>query len=232
MFKNFKNKYNGDRCFIIGSGPSLHEENLSLLKNEKIFIVNRAYKALQLGLPHYDFHVCVDKRVYEENYKEIQNNTKFPRFYNHAFLDSEHYWNGPKEKFIPIFRHENKNSILYKSLLLNIMPSQYYDGWGKTGSVIIDAVLIAFFLGFKEIYMLGNDLSYEDNKRTHFYGGGSDERRFSSEIKSAIFSSDSLALIIKNLNKFFDLSSVKMINLSKGYKHEGLFKKGELEDLF
>ena len=116
--------------------------------------------------------------------------------------------------------------------MLNIMPSQYYDGWGKTGSVIIDAVLIAFFLGFKEIYLLGNDLSYEDNEKTHFYGGGSGERRFSSEIKSAIFLSDSLDLIIKNLNNFFDLNSIKMINLSKGYKHKGLFKTGDLESLF
>jgi hypothetical protein len=232
MFKNFENKYNGERCFIIGSGPSLIREKLSLLKNEKIFIVNRAYKALSHGLTHYDFHVCVDKRVYEENSAEIQKNTKFPRFYNHAFLDSEQYWSGPKEKFIPIFRHENKNSILYKSLLLNIMPSNYYDGWGKTGTVVIDAILIAFFLGFKEIYILGNDLSYENNKNTHFYGGGVGERRFSSEIKSAIFLSDSLSLIVKNLNKFFELNSVKMVNLSKGYKHEGLFKTGKLEDLF
>jgi len=232
MFKNLENKYNGERCFIIGSGPSLIKENLSLLKNEKIFIVNRAYKALEHGLTHYDFHVCVDKRVYEEHFIEIQNNTKFPRFYNHAFLDSECYWDGAKEKFIPIFRHENKNSILYKSLLLNIMPSHYYDGWGKTGSVIIDAALIAFFLGFKEIFLLGNDLSYEDNETTHFYGGGREERRFSNEIKSAIFLSDSLNLIVKNLNKFFELNSVKMINLSKGYKHKGLFRIGRLEELF
>ena len=126
MFKKYENKYDGDRCFIIGSGPSLPEENLSLLKNEKIFIVNKAFKALQLGLPHYDFYVCVDKRVYEENSNEIQEHTKFPRFYNSAFLDSEYYWRGKREKFIPVFRHENKNSILYKSLMLNIMPSNYY----------------------------------------------------------------------------------------------------------
>ena len=84
----------------------------------------------------------------------------------------------------------------------------------------------------KQIFLLGNDLSYDDNEKTHFYGGGSEERWYSSEIKSAVFLSDSLNLIIKNLNKFFDLNSVKMINLSKGYKHEGLFETGDLESLF
>ena len=72
MFKNFENKYVGKRCFIIGSGPSLTKENLSLLKNEKIFIVNRAYKALQLGLPHYDFHVCVDKEFMKKTIRKFR----------------------------------------------------------------------------------------------------------------------------------------------------------------
>ena len=229
MFKNFKNKYDGDRCFIIGSGPSLPEENLSLLKNEKIFIVNKAYKALELGLPHYDFYVCVDKRVYEENSSEIQENTKFPRFYNSAFLDSEYYWKGKREKFIPIFRHENKNSILYKSLMLNIMPSDYYDGWGKSATVVIDAALIAFFLGFREIYILGVDLSYGNNK-THFYG--TEKRILSKNFKNTLIINDSLKAIVNNINKFFEINSIKMVNLSKGYRHDLMFKTGKLEDLF
>ena len=105
MFSNYKNKYEGQRCFILGSGPSLVDENLSLIKNEKIFIVNRGYKALNYGLSHYDFYVCSDKRVYEDNSVEIQKNSKFPRFYNNTFADSEIYWAGSRERYIPIFKH-------------------------------------------------------------------------------------------------------------------------------
>lgn len=229
MFEDYKNKFKDKRCFIIGSGPSLINENLSLIKNEKIFIVNRGYKALSFGLSHYDFYVCVDKRVYEENSSEIQNNTKFPRFYNSAFLDSEYYWKGKREKFIPILRHENKNSILYNNLMLNIMPSDYYDGWGKTATVVIDAALIAFFLGFKEIYILGVDLSYANNK-THFYG--IEKRRLSKNVENNLIINDSLKAIINNINKFFEINSIKMVNLSKGYRHNHMFKTGRLEDLF
>ena len=230
MFDDYNNKYSGQRCFILGSGPSLIEENLSLIKNEKIFIVNRGYKALQHGLDNYDFYVCTDKRVYEENSNEIQKNTKFPRFYNHSFMDSKIFWNGDREKFIPIFKHENKNSILYKSLIFNIMPSNYYDGWGKTSTVVLDCALVAFFLGFKEIYILGVDLSYEDNNKTHFYG--IEKRRYTEEIKSGVFVSESLKITVQNLNNFFNSHSVKMVNLSKGYKHKNMFVEGSLEDLF
>ena len=230
MFENYKNKYSGQRCFIIGSGPSLLEENLSLIKNEKIFIVNRGYKALDHGLSHYDFYVCVDKNVYENNHNEIQKITKFPRFYNHTFMDSQIYWDGPKEMFIPVFKHENKNSILYKSLMLGIMPLDYYDGWGKAVTVVVDTALIAFFLGFKEIYILGVDLYYKDNTKTHFYG--KEESIYLDSKKPTKLISEALNITVKNLNKFFSHHSVKMVNLSKGYKHTDMFLTGSLEDLF
>ena len=92
MIKDYKNKYNGERCFIIGSGGSLKKEKLEYLKNEHIFIVNRAYKALEIGLPHFDFYVCVDKKVYKDHSLEIQKNSKFPRFYPQTFLESKKYW--------------------------------------------------------------------------------------------------------------------------------------------
>ncbi len=234
MFEEYKNKYSGQRCFIIGSGPSLLEENLSLIKNEKIFIVNRSYKALDHGLSHYDFYVCVDKNVYENNYKEIQKLSKFPRFYNHTFMDSKIYWEGPKEKFIPIFRHENKSSILYKSLVLNIMPTNYYDGWGNTSTAVLDTAIIAFFLGFKEIYFLGVDMSYKTNTQTHFYGKDyiNENQPYDKIDRPVEFKSETLDMVIKNLNNFFAKNKVRMVNLSLGYSQKNQFIKSNLEKIF
>ena len=234
MFEKYKNKYNGQRCFIIGSGPSLLQENLSLIKNEKIFVVNRSYKALEQGLPHYNFYVCVDKNVYERNCNEIQKLSKFPRFYNHTFLDSESYWKGPRERFIPIFRHENKNSILYKSLVFNIMPTHYYDGWGNTSTAVLDTALIAFFLGFKEIYFLGVDMSYKTNTETHFYGKDyfSTNQPYDKIDRPIEFKSETLDMVVKNLNNFFNKNDVKMVNLSLGYTQDNLFIKSKLSEIF
>ena len=40
----FKNKHIGQRCFVIGNGPSLNKQDLSLLSNEITITVNAFYK--------------------------------------------------------------------------------------------------------------------------------------------------------------------------------------------
>ncbi len=39
----FKDKYKGKRCFVIGNGSSLSSQDLSLLRNEVTFAMNRIY---------------------------------------------------------------------------------------------------------------------------------------------------------------------------------------------
>ncbi len=43
--KKYQNLYNGKRCFVIGNGPSLKNTDLSLLKDEYAFGMNRIYLA-------------------------------------------------------------------------------------------------------------------------------------------------------------------------------------------
>ena len=59
-WKPYMNKHKDQRCFILGNAPSLLDEDLSLLKNEKVFITNRGYKAKEFGLDHFDYQVIVD----------------------------------------------------------------------------------------------------------------------------------------------------------------------------
>ena len=47
MLSKFKDIHKGQRCFIIGTGPSLNKTNLSLLKDEICFGVNTLYKGLE-----------------------------------------------------------------------------------------------------------------------------------------------------------------------------------------
>ncbi|MCC8085761.1 MAG: hypothetical protein LIP15_16235, partial [Clostridium sp.] len=39
----FRGRYEGKRCFIIGNGPSLRQEDMDLLKQEYTFGANRIY---------------------------------------------------------------------------------------------------------------------------------------------------------------------------------------------
>ena len=69
QYFKFKDKHLGERCFILGNAPSLKKENLSLLKNEIVFVCNKGYNAVDIGLPKYDYYVCTDtKNVYSEDF--------------------------------------------------------------------------------------------------------------------------------------------------------------------
>lgn len=215
-FSDFENKHTGQRCFILGNGPSLKQENLSLLKGEFVFIVNRGYFALNLGLDHYDYYVLTDLRVYSEDADEIRSKTKSPRFYSSLIEENHAYNSGQKEDYIPIKKFADKSKGKM-SLFRNKFPETFYDGWGKCRTVVYDAALVAYFMGFSEIYFLGVDLTSESSNETHFYGTGTREQKLKNEFNGK---SDSFIKLAINFNNFFQEKGIKFVNLSKGFQHK------------
>lgn len=226
-FDPYRNKHKGERCFILGNGPSLAEENLSLLKDEIVFIVNRGYFALDLGLDHYDYYVLTDLRVYSEDASEIQTNVTSPRFYSSLISDNSSYLSGPQEDYIPINRPTDKKDRM--GLFRNNFPINFEDGWGKARTVVFDTVLVAYFMGFKEIYFLGVDLSNNtDNTNTHFYGTGDREQKLKREFEGK---PDGFKKLVENFNLFFKNNNVTFINLSKGFSNKVPLKTDRLENV-
>ena len=226
-FDNFVNKHLGERCFILGNAPSLLNENLSLLKNETVFIVNKGYNALSIGLDHYNYYVLVDERVYNTDYEDIQKNVNCTRFYSYVMKDNKKYLSGPREEFIPINKIFTKESGS-KNIIKNKFPNSFDEGWGKTRSVVFDAALVAFFMGFKEIYFLGVDLYHDPNASTHFYKSSNREENSRGEINS---NPQILKSIIKNISSYFETNAITITNLSKGFKYKELMKTSTLEDV-
>jgi len=222
---SFENKHLGERCFILGNAPSLKLENLSLLKNEKVFVCNRGYHSIELGLDHYDYYVITDVGVYTTDAKEIQENSCYPRFYHEGIAKEESYLAGPREDHIPIKKLLHLQKSERKAILNYEFPERFEDGWGKVGTVVLDAALIAYFMGFKEIYLLGVDLFYKAGN-THFYKPGWRENNITDnhEPKAKRF--------IPYFNKFFKKHGVKFVNLSKGFMLEKLMETDTLENLF
>lgn len=226
-FDIFSNKHQGERCFILGNAPSLKEENLSLLKNEIVFIVNKGYNAIDIGLTHFNYYVLTDERVYNTDFQDIQNKVDCTRFYSHPLIDNKNYNSGPKEDFVSIkkFYKKDKGSL---GILKNNIPKSFEEGWGKTRSVVFDAALVAFFMGFKNIYFLGVDLYHNSAGATHFYPTSQREENSRGEINTKFHN---IETIIKNLDSYFYSNGVRMINLSKGFVHQGLMNKMKLEEI-
>jgi len=152
-------KENYKRCFIIGSGPSIKNQDLSYLKDDFTIVHNAFY----LIRKNYSFtpslYVIEDPLPAEDNSVQLnqiqdiqfvvpsklrkfitpRKNVNYINFdYSYLFDPNKKNYNNIKFKFCEDFK--------YKSF------------WG--GTVVYLSMQIAYYMGFKEIYLMGVDLSY------------------------------------------------------------------------
>lgn len=222
-FNDFKDKHLGHRCFIIGSAPSLRQENLSLLKGEYVFLTNRSYLAVNdLNLPNYHYYVLTDLRNYVYDYAEIKSQVTATRFYPGGITTLNEYNMHPIEDFVPINKYGDTKKR--KMLIKGLFPESYESGWGKSRTVVIDAAIIAYFMGFKEIYLLGVDLNFENKSDTHFYRMRIREEKNDLVPENAI---ETLLYLDKNLKD----RSITFKNLSKGFAYKHTMDTDTLENV-
>jgi hypothetical protein len=221
-FKPYENLHVGERCFVLGSGASLRKENLSLLANEYVFACNKSFLSVDLlGLPHYNYYVLTDSNVYGDVVATVKKEfsaINVPRFYSDSVINSRHEIIG---NFVRLRKGKPR-------LGDDIFPRNFDDTWGATGTVVFEAVLTAYCMGFSHIYMLGVDFDYSNQNDTHFYTMG--EREHSAKfnmIRGFKTITQSCNFLVSN----FDKLGISLINLSKGFSRLDLLPTGKLEDI-
>lgn len=137
------------RCFILANGPSLSRMDLSPLKNEITFGLNRIYLLFDRleFLPTY--YVCVNELVLAQFSREISG-MSMPKFLN---------W-GSRQMF-----DQNDPSVGFVRLLLNLrdgFQSDFRKPLYSGGTVTYVALQIAFSMGFSEVILVGLDHSFQD----------------------------------------------------------------------
>jgi hypothetical protein len=146
-FRQFANKHEGQRCFIIGNGPSLNRTNLSLLRNEITFGLNRIYlKFDELGFAT-TYYVAANKLVVEQCADEIARlpSPKFINWYYSKFISP-----APDVLY---FRNPQGEPTLGFSTRADLAA------WvGSTVTYV--AMQIAYYMGFKEVILVGVDHSF------------------------------------------------------------------------
>ncbi|MGE0632489.1 MAG: 6-hydroxymethylpterin diphosphokinase MptE-like protein [Pseudobdellovibrionaceae bacterium] len=153
----FKNRHKGERCFIIGNGPSLNKMDLSLLENEFTFAVNGFfYKSDEIGLvPSY--YVVEDSHVMKDNAERINNYR--PKI--HRFFPTEYKDLVKDNKDTSFFR---MNRGFYEGRSPNYGIPRFSTDCAERiycgQSVTIINLQIAHYMGFSEVYLIGMDFSY------------------------------------------------------------------------
>lgn len=161
--KRFRNIHKGNRCFILGNGPSVKDVNLELLQNEIVFTVNQAARMPKFDALKTNYHFWADplffKKVDDGGSEELIDIMKKVR------TDE----NNP-EVFIPIeqldFVEDHRLSDCLKISYFKT-KIQFYDGFNhnidfsRVGpaycTVVQWCISMAIYMGFTEIYLLGCD---------------------------------------------------------------------------
>ncbi len=153
-----KNKYSGQRCFIIGGGPSIANIDLARLADEQTFVVNEFEKNAQYNVLKPKFHVYIDTAYFAENTsywheqfkkKDLTMSPSTTLLINlgaKQFIEKNGMFKSHKVYYIGM------QGIMGRYFDFNIDISKYVP-WPKNS--ILLCIMAAAYMGFKEIYLLG-----------------------------------------------------------------------------
>lgn len=154
--ESLRDKHRGERCVIVGNGPSLNSMDLSLLNDEVSFAVNGIfYKTEETGYrPTY--YVVEDSSVMRENQQAIREYDVpfkfFPTIYRNMHPEGENVF------FYAMNRgfYEKTGPNYCVPRFSNNFPQRVFVGQ----SVTYVNLQLAYHMGFSEVYLIGMDFSY------------------------------------------------------------------------
>ncbi|MCB0480902.1 MAG: hypothetical protein KDC83_05685 [Flavobacteriales bacterium] len=159
--KKLKGKYKGQKCFILGSGPSIKQENLSLLYGQNIMTQNNFHMHDEIGELKPKFHVVVPKyqsAQFDQDWVEWIRDmeTRLPADCLLFFGKNTKYLIERETKMGErTFYHEQGLNPLFKTTTDCDISKRIMN----VPTVITQCLMTAVYLGFSEIYILGMDLS-------------------------------------------------------------------------
>ncbi|MBO6536643.1 MAG: DUF115 domain-containing protein [Balneolaceae bacterium] len=231
--KSFKNLHKNERCFIIGNGPSLNKLDLKKLKNEYTFGVNAIYTYYDKMQFFPSYYIVEDTFVAEDRSDEINNYKESEKFYGNYLT----YCLKPDEKTTllnVIFDYRNYPD--FPRFSTNALREI-----NVGGTVTYLCLQMAYYMGFKEVYLIGFDHSYKIPKSAKIEGNDitsttDDVNHFSKEYfgKGKRWHdprTDRMELAYIKANKYFDIDGRKVFNATAGGQLE-VFERVEYDSLF
>ncbi len=155
-WKNIKGKYNGERIFIIGNGPSLNKMPLHLLEHEYVMAFNRFNLMFDRLNWRPDFYMVTDDLVIKDMYQQI--NEEILNTVKYSFFPDIHPSNVEFDSYI-----SNLESVHW----MNMDAPEFSIDLPKCGinkTVINAGMQVAAYMGFKEIYLIGVDMTFKEHK--------------------------------------------------------------------
>lgn len=251
--EKFRDIHKGERCFIVGTGPSIKSQNLLPLKNETVFSLSRFY--------HHEHY-----KLIKPKYQVFSGLILHPHVFEKKNLPYDFYHEA-EMKIISdeIFTHCGDKNLINTNQLFNKHQVNYiapYAGINDIHKIGIDltqsifgyyviselAIQIALFMGFKEIYLLGLDHTWlkeviNNRKFDHqFYPlntgilGKKNLSEFNIKVQSGITFQKLITMYsgfhngYNALKEYGETKGIKIYNATKGGMLE-IFERIELEEV-
>jgi len=245
----FKNKNKGKRCFIIGNGPSLKEQDISLLKKEITFATNAFWKHPILGKSWQPTYYCLaDPLYFKKNASDVDGCKTLKEFYGRL---NDKINNCTFFVSISGFELIQKNDFIRKSKLYYFWLNDAYSNSEKyeidltsaipaVQSVVQMAIEAAIYMSCNPIYLLGVDHNWLETPNisdSHFYdkkknnssssiSSGSTKSYYKNELESCL----QLWQKYEKLLDLADKKGIKIYNATEGGFLD-VFKRLRFEDV-
>jgi hypothetical protein len=240
--KALKDKYRGERCFILGNGPSLKKHDLRLLIDEYTFVTNwfvldEVFKELKKCFycvcdPHFFNY---GEGFHPELIEALRSNPRTIKFFEYLSYPSYKSLH-PRLDNVLFVRMEPANKVWEGHFSTDIWKSTC---WGKT--VIIELCLpIAFYLGFRNVYLMGCDCDYKlddnaDFEQSFFYDISQtpqkDREHVQKQADEPRYNLPFWEASYRTVKLFFEQNGRKIFNAGKGGKLE-VFDRVDYDHLF
>ena len=155
VLSEYKGRYEGKRCFIVGNGPSLMPEDLNKIKGEYSIASHRIYKIFDKTKWRPTFYTALNPEIIKVSVPELSVLDAELKFL--CVLPEKKMY--PVEGALPLHLAFNADHWIQR----NVMPPFSEDitevvHQGMTISYV--NIQLAVYLGFKEIILLGMDHQY------------------------------------------------------------------------
>ena len=235
-----KDTHKGETCFIIGNGPSLRAEDLSVLKQNHAFCfaskrINKIYSETDWRP---DVWAASDLGYIESYYDEISAMEEKP-----LMLPCQSIIN---QNLPPI-----ANAIYYPFLQVGERSDAWFNydiekGVHFWGTITVKMINFAVYMGFTKIYLLGVDNSFpvktnEDgtvvfdlSQKQHFsnsYNTQQEMERIQQETGDLLKSFEYITKGFHTAKYFCDLKGIEIYNATRGGKLE-VFPRVNFDELF
>lgn len=165
----FKDKYKGERCFIIGNGPSLKNTDTSKLKDEYTFGMNRIYLAFPDWGFKTSFLVSVNDLVVEQCSRDFQQ-LQIPKFFS---------WRS-RDLLYPQGSPDQQTHFLFTTYTGPKFAQDVRDRLWEGATVTYVCLQLAYHMGFDEAILIGVDHSFASKGKpnTTVVSSGDDPNHF------------------------------------------------------